>query len=94
MIKDFADKETEKVYQQKFSKKLPVNIQRIALRKLMMIDNANDIMDLTVPPANHLEYLAGKRKGQQSIRINKQYRICFVLKNRNEFYDVKIVDYH
>lgn len=54
----------------------------------MMIDNANDIMDLTVPPANHLEYLAGKRKGQQSIRINKQYRICFVLKNRNEFYDV------
>lgn len=51
-------------------------------------------MDLTVPPANHLEYLAGKRKGQQSIRINKQYRICFVLKNRNEFYDVEIVDYH
>lgn len=81
MIKNFADKETQKIYQQKFSKKLPQTIQRTALRKLMLIDNASNITDLKVPPANHLERLSGKRSGQQSIRINKQYRICFRLKN-------------
>lgn len=94
MIKGFADKETEKVYHQKFSKKLPQTIQRVALRKLMMIDNAENINDLRVPPANHLEQLVGDREGQYSIKINAQYRICFTLHGQNEFYDVEIVDYH
>lgn len=70
MIKSFADKETEKVYNQIFSKKLPQNIQRVALRKLIMIDNAKCLNDLKVPPANHLEQLQGDRLGQYSIRIN------------------------
>ena len=93
MIKSFADKETETVYQQVFSKKLPHDIQRVALRKLIMIDNAANLEDLRVPPANHLERLEGNRKGQYSIRINDQYRICFIEKN-NDFYDVEITDYH
>ena len=76
MIKSFADKETEKVYHQRFSKKLPHAIQKIALRKLIMIDNAESLEDLRVPPANHLELLHGDREGQYSIRINEQYRIC------------------
>lgn len=94
MIINFADKETAKVYSQEFSKKLPSAIQRIALRKLMMIDSATSINDLRKPPANHLERLKGDRAGQYSIRINAQYRICFNLKNVNDFYDLEIVDYH
>lgn len=93
MIKTFADKETEKIYSQRFSKKLPQSIQRIALRKLIMIDNAQNLEDLRIPPANHLERLAGNREGQYSIRINDQYRICFEA-DGNNFYDVEIVDYH
>ena len=93
MIKSFRDKETEKVYHQLFSKKLPHDIQKIALRKLIMIDNAGCLEDLKVPPANHLEQLSGNRKGQYSIRINDQYRICFKVENNN-YYDVEIVDYH
>lgn len=93
MIKSFADKETEKVYNQTFSRKLPQSIQRVALRKLIMIDNAGCLEDLKVPPANRLEALQGDRAGQYSIRINDQYRICFVVEGNN-FYDVEIVDYH
>ncbi len=93
MIKSFADKETEKVYNQIFSKKLPESIQSAALRKLIMIDNAAGLEDLRVPPNNRLEALSGDRKGQYSIRINNQYRICFRFRN-NEFYDVEITDYH
>ncbi len=93
MIKSFADNETEKIYQQVFSKKLPHDIQRIALRKLIMIDNATSLDDLKVPPGNHLEPLTGDRKGQHSIRINDQYRICFKV-DGNDFKDVEIVDYH
>lgn len=93
MIKSFADKETEKVYQQVFSKKLPQAIQRTALRKLIMIDNAGCLEDLRVPPANRLESLSGDRAGQYSIRINDQYRVCFRAEG-NSFYDVEIVDYH
>ena len=94
MIKSFADKETEKVYNQIFSKKLPHNIQRVALRKLIMIDNAGCLEDLRVPPANHLEALHGNREGQYSIRINDQYRIRFLVEGKNDFQLVEIVDYH
>ena len=93
MIKSFADRETEKVYNQIFSRKLPQDIQRIALRKLVMIDNAGCLEDLRVPPANHLEKLSGDREGQYGIRINDQYRICFSV-DGSDFYDVEITDYH
>ena len=93
MIKSFADKETEKIYNQIFSKKIPQSIQRVALRKLIMIDNAGCLEDLRVPPSNHLELLKGDRAGQYSIRINDQYRICFNVEE-NDYYDVEIVDYH
>lgn len=93
MIKSFADKETELVYNQQFSKRLPNSIQKVALRKLMMIDNAKSIQDLRIPPNNRLESLAGDRKGQYSIRINDQWRVCFTEKD-GHFYDIEIVDYH
>ena len=93
MIKSFADKETEKVYKQIFSRKLPHDIQRIALRKLIMLDNAAGLDDLRIPPSNHLEALSGDRKGQYSIRINDKYRICFV-PDGNNYYKVEITDYH
>lgn len=93
MIKSLADRETEKVYNQAFSKKFPQTIQRVALRKLIMIDNAGCLEDLRVPPANHLEALQGDRAGQYSIRINNQYRICFAVEGNN-FFNVEIVDYH
>ena len=94
MIKGFADKETEKVYNQIFSKKLPGDIQRIALRKMILINNAGSLEDLKIPPGNRLEALHGDREGQYSIRINDQYRICFSVKEKNNFYSVEIVDYH
>ena len=93
MIKTFSDKETEKVYNQIFSASLPQSIQKIALRKLIMIDNAKGLNDLRIPPANHLEQLKGTRLGQYSIRINNQYRIRFKYDGR-DFYDLEIVDYH
>ena len=93
MIRSFADRETEKVYNQAFSRKLPQNIQSVALRKLIMIDNAGCLEDLCVPPANRLEKLDGDRKGQYNIRINDQYRICFQVEGNN-FFNVEIVDYH
>lgn len=94
MIKSFADKETEKVYNQFFSKKLPSDIQRIALRKMILINNARCLEDLKVPPGNRLESLHGDREGQYSIRINDQYRICFSVTENNDFFAVEIVDYH
>ena len=93
MIKSFADKETEKVYNQIYSRKLPQSIQRVGLRKLIMIDNADNLEDLRIPPANHLEALQGDRAGQYSIRINDQYRICFAVEGK-DFFNVEIVDYH
>lgn len=93
MIKTFKCKETEQIYNQQFSKKLPAAIQKIALRKLIMMDNATNIQDLKVPPSNHLEKLSGDRAGQYSIRINDQYRICFTVDN-NDIHNVEIVDYH
>jgi proteic killer suppression protein len=93
MIKNFNDKETEKIYNREYSKKLPQDIQRIAMKKLWMIDAAPDINSLRVPPGNRLELLHGNREGQYSIRINDQWRICFKWQEGNS-YNVEIVDYH
>ncbi len=93
MIKSFRGKETEKIFCRKHSQKLPSDIQRTALKKLWMLDAAPDLNSLKVPPSNRLEVLKGDRKGQYSIRINKQWRICFRWKSGNAF-DVEIVDYH
>ncbi len=93
MIEGFKDKETEKVFNQIFSKKLPNDIQPIALRKLILIDNAQSVEDLRVPPGNHLERLQGDREGQYSIKINDQYRICFIA-DGNRFSEIEITDYH
>jgi len=77
MIKDFAGKETRKVWDGRVSTKLPRDIQAAARRKLRMLHNAQNLDDLRIPPANRLEALKGRRKGQYSIRINDQWRICF-----------------
>ena len=93
MIKSFRNKETEKVYTREGSRKLPGDVQQVALRKLRMINNAKNINDLRVPPANRLEKLIGNRKGQYSIRINDQWRICFTW-NSGDAHEVEIADYH
>ena len=93
MIKNFKDKETEKIYKREYSKKLPQSIQRTAMKKLWMIDAASDLNSLRVPPGNRLELLHSNREGQYSIRINDQWRICFKWSDGNS-YDVEIVDYH
>lgn len=95
MIISFLDKETEKIYYQRFSSKLPENIQKIALRKLIMLDNALSLSDLKIPSSNRLEKLKGSGKNRWSIRINDQWRICFTPVNSNKDYaEVTIVDYH
>lgn len=93
MIKDFGDKETEKIWQGIRSKKLPSEIQNVARRKLRMINNAQDIFDLRIPPSNKLEKLKGNLSDHHSIRVNNQWRIIFIWKN-NDAYKVQIVDYH
>jgi proteic killer suppression protein len=93
VIKSFRDKETERIYNREGSRKLPINIQQVALRKLRMINNAKNINDLRVPPANRLEKLGSRRKGQHSIRINDQWRICFIWHD-TDAYEVEITDYH
>ncbi len=93
MIKSFRDKETEKIYLRERSARLPGDIQQIVLRKLRMVNNAQNINDLRIPPSNRLEKLTGDRAGQYSIRINDQWRICFVWKDNNAYY-VEITDYH
>ncbi len=93
MIRSFKDKETEKVFNGRFSKKLPQSIQRIAERKLIMLHRSVRLNDLRVPPANRLESLQGDRAEQQSIRINNQWRICFEWRE-DGVYDVEITDYH
>ena len=93
MIKSFRSKETEKIWNGEFSKKLPDDIQNIARRKLRMLNNSYSIDDLRIPPANRLEKLSGDRKGQYSIRINDQFRICFEW-NDGDCFNVEIVDYH
>jgi proteic killer suppression protein len=93
MIKSFKSKEAERVFDLCFSRKLPQSIQRVALRRLRYLHAARRLSDLRSPPGNELEALKGDRKGQYSIRINKQWRICFVWRDGNA-HNVEIVDYH
>ena len=93
MIENFKCKETAKIFHRTFSKKLPSQIQREAYKKLLMLDASVDVEDLKIPPSNRLEKLSGDRKGQYSIRINKQYRVCFKYES-HQASDVEIVDYH
>jgi proteic killer suppression protein len=92
MIKSFKCRETEKIWLGEASRKLPQNIQNVARRKLRMLNNAVDLNDLRIPPANRLEGLKGSRAGQHSIRINQQWRICFTWNEGAS--GVEIVDYH
>lgn len=93
MIKSFKCKETEALFHRKRSPKLPQLIQKKAIRKLWMLNAATLLNDLRVPPANCLESLKGKKKGQYSIRINDQWRICFKW-HQGDAYSVEITDYH
>ena len=93
MIKSFRDKETEKIFNRLFSRKLSQNIQHIARRKLLIADAAPELNALRIPPGNKLESLKRERKDQHSIRINDQWRICFNWK-AGDAYNVEITDYH
>jgi proteic killer suppression protein len=93
MIKSFRNKETEKIFNRLPSSKLPQKIQPIARKKLVILDAALELNDLRIPPGNRLEALKGNRKGQHSIRINNQWRICFKWSD-GDAYDVDITDYH
>ena len=93
MIKSFRCRQTGGIHRREFSRKLPHDIQRIAMRKLWMIDAATDLNALRIPSANHLEPLHGDREGQHSIRINQQWRICFRW-HQGDAYGVEIIDYH
>jgi toxin HigB-1 len=94
MIVSFASAETELIFNEEVSRKYPSDIQRTALRKLRIIQAATSILDLCIPPGNRLEKLTGDREGQYSIRVNDQWRICFVWSSENNAADVEIVDYH
>jgi len=93
VIRSFADREAEKIWEGTPSRRLPGDIQAVVRRKLRMLNNAATLDDLRIPPANRLEALKGNRKGQHSIRINDQWRVCFRWKSGDAF-DVQIVDYH
>jgi proteic killer suppression protein len=93
MIQNFKDKEAEKIFNRQISRKLPNDIQQVTLRKLRMLNRAISLNDLRIPPANCLEKLIGTRRGQYSIRINAQWRICFEWRDGNA-YNVEIADYH
>jgi len=93
VIRNFRDRETEKLFERNRSKRLPTDVQRRAHRKLLLLDAAEAVEDLRVPPGNRLERLTGNRAGQYSIRVNDQWRICFRWE-RGDAYDVEITDYH
>jgi proteic killer suppression protein len=93
MIESFASDETQKIFLGQISRKFPKDIQRTARRKLIYLDDAEDLQDLLAPPGNRLEKLKGDRAGQHSIRINDQWRICFIWSG-NKAKNVEIVDYH
>lgn len=93
MIRNFKDKETQKIFERQRSRKLPSDIQQVALRKLRMLNRSQTLQELRIPPANRLERLSGDRDGQYSIRINDQWRICFDWQDGDAM-NVEIVDYH
>ena len=93
MIKSFRDKHTERIWNREPSKWLSAELQRTTLRKLVAVDGAESLQDLRIPPGNRLEKLSGNRHGQMSIRINDQWRICFIWKDGNT-HEVELVDYH
>lgn len=93
MIQSFKDAEAEKIFQRQRSRRLPPDIQQVALRKLRMLNRAQTLQDLRVPPANRLERLSGDRAGQYSIRINDQWRVCFEWRDGHAW-QVGITDYH
>jgi len=93
MIKSFRNAAAEAAWQRRFLKGIPNDITKAANRKLMQLHNARDLEDLRAPPGNRLERLSGDRKGQHSIRINDQWRICFRWRD-GDAHDVEVVDYH
>lgn len=93
MIRGFADKDTERLWNRERARTIPTDLQRRARRKLLLLDAAESLQDLRVPPGNRLEELGGDRKGQHGIRINERFRICFVW-HEDDAYDVEVVDYH
>jgi proteic killer suppression protein len=93
VIKSFADADTELLWDTGKSRRVPANIRTSALKKLFILRRATQLLDLTAPPGNRLEALSGDRKGQHSIRVNDQFRICFLWVD-GDAYDVEIVDYH
>ena len=93
VIRSFRDEETEKVFLRERSLRLPLDIQRVAQRKLAIIDAAETLQDLQVPPGNRLERLRGRRAGQHSVRINDQWRVCFYWDD-GDAQEVEITDYH
>ena len=93
MIRSFADADTELLCDTGRNRRIPANIRSSALKKIAQLDSAERLEDLWSPPGNRLEAMTGDRKGQHSIRINDQYRLCFTWTDR-EAYDVEIVDYH
>ena len=93
MIRSFRGRQTENIFRRQRVKSFSQDVQRAALRKFVIIDAAESLGDLRIPPGNRLEKLKGDRKGQYSIRVNDQWRICFVWSDGNA-YDVEITDYH
>jgi len=93
VIRSFRDRETEGIFGLQRSRRLPQDVQQVALRKLRMLNNARSLEDLRSPPANHLEKLVGTRAGQHSIRINDRWRFCFEWQD-GDAHNVEITDYH
>jgi proteic killer suppression protein len=93
VIKSFADRETEKLWNGRKSKAVPAQLRERALAKLLSIGIATNVRELEVPPGNRLEKLRGDREGQWSMRINQQYRVCFRFEG-GDAYEVEVVDYH
>lgn len=93
MIRSFGSKDTERIWHEQYAKRVDRAVQRVTLRKLELIHAAKDVDDLRVPPGNRLERLVGDRRGQHSIRVDAQWRLCFVWRDGGAE-DVELVDYH